>query len=56
MNYGNIDTASVKCECSCTIYPSVQNFCPNHGQFSSVGDATASPCHTLMHAANDMDN
>jgi len=23
-------------------------FCPNNGQFFSVGDATASPCRTLM--------
>jgi len=28
--------------------PNVENFCLNNGQFFSVGDATASPCHTLM--------
>ena len=31
--------------------PNVENFCPNNGQFFSVGDATASPaspCRTLM--------
>jgi len=50
MNYGKIDTASLKCERSCIICPNVQNFCPNNGQFSSVGDATASPCRTLMPA------
>jgi len=51
MNYGNIDTVSLKRECSWKICPNVQNFCPNNGQFYSVGDATASPAspwRTLM--------
>jgi len=48
MHRGNLDTASIKYECSCRICPNVQNFCQNNGQFSSVGDATASPCRTLM--------
>jgi len=48
---GNTENASLKRECSCTIFPNVQNFCPKNGQFSIVGDATASPaspCRTLM--------
>jgi len=48
---GKIDTISVKCECRCIICPNVENFCPNNGQFFSIGDATAfpaSPCRTLM--------
>jgi len=51
MNYGNTDTAPLKCECRCLICPNLQNYCPNYGQFSSFGDATAShasPCGTLM--------
>jgi len=36
-----IDTTSLACECSCILGP-------NNGQFFSVGDATASPCRTLM--------
>jgi len=38
----------IACECSCILCPNFENFCPNNGQFLSVGDATASPCHTLM--------
>ena len=48
-----MDTASLTCECSCILCPNVENFCPNIGQFFSVGDATtspASPCRTLMTA------
>jgi len=51
MNYSNIDTPSLQCECSRIICPNVQNFCRNNGQFSSVWDATtspASPCRTLI--------
>ena len=47
-----IDTTSLTCECSCMLCPNFENFCPNNGQFFSVGDATASPaspCRTLMH-------
>ena len=46
-----IDTSSLTCECSCILCPKFENFCPNNGQFCSVGDATASPaspCRTLM--------
>jgi len=46
-----IDTTSLKCECSCTICPNVENGCPNNGIFSRVGDAMASlasPCRSLM--------
>jgi len=46
-----IDTSSLACECSCILCPKFENFCPNNGQFCSVGDATASPaspCRTLM--------
>ena len=46
-----IDTTSLTCECSCILCPNFENFCPNNGQFFSVGDATASPtspCCTLM--------
>ena len=46
-----IDTTSLTCECSCILCPNFENFCPNKGQFFSVGDATASPaspCRTLM--------
>jgi len=49
---GNTDNTSLKCECSCIIWPNVQIFCPKNGQFSIVGDVTAppaSPCRTLMH-------
>jgi len=38
-------------ECSCILWPNVENFCPNNGQFFSFGDMTASPaspCRTLM--------
>jgi len=48
---GKIDTISLKCECSCLICPIVEKCCPNNGQFSSVGYATAfpaSPRRTLM--------
>jgi len=48
---GNTDNTSLKCECSCTICPNIQKFCPKNGQFSIVGDATASPaspCRTLV--------
>ena len=45
---GKIDTPSLIRECSCTLYPNVDIFCPNNGQCFSVGDATASPCRTLM--------
>jgi len=38
----------IACECSCILCPNFENFCPNSGQFFSVGDATASPCRTLM--------
>jgi len=52
MNCGKIDTASVKCEHSCIIYPNVQIFSPNKGQISSVGDMAASSsislCCTLI--------
>jgi len=46
-----IGTTSLRCECSCILCPNFQNFCPNNGQFFSVGDATASPaspCRALM--------
>jgi len=39
------------CECSCMFCPNFENFCPNNGQFFSIGDAiasSASPCCTLM--------
>jgi len=45
-----IDTISLTCECGCILCPNFENFCPNKGQFFSVGDATASPCCTLMSA------
>jgi len=48
---GKIDTNSLIYERSCTLCPNVENFCPNNGQFFSVGDATASPaspCRKLM--------
>jgi len=38
-------------ECSGILCPNFENFCPNNGQFFSVGDATASPaspCCMLM--------
>jgi len=38
----------ITCECSCILCPNFENFCPNNGQFFSVGDATASPCCMLM--------
>jgi len=41
----------ITCECSCILRPNFENFCPNNGQFVSVGDATASPaspCRTLI--------
>jgi len=41
----------IACECSCILCPNFENFCPNNGQFFSVGDATASPAsprRTLM--------
>jgi len=38
----------IACECSCILCPNFENFCPNNGQYFSIGDATASPCHTLM--------
>jgi len=41
----------ITCECSCILCPNFENFCPNNGQFFSVGDATtspASPCRKLM--------
>jgi len=43
---------SLTCEGSC---PNFENFCPNNGQFFSIGDVTASPaspCHMLMLVAN----
>jgi len=46
-----IDATSLTCECSCILCPNFENFCPNNGQFFSVGDATASPaslCRTLV--------
>ena len=46
-----IDTTSIACECSCTLCPNFENFCPINGQLFSVGGATASPlspCHMLM--------
>ena len=46
-----IDTTSLTQECSCILSPNFENFCPNNGQFFSVGDATASPAspfRTLM--------
>jgi len=48
---GNIDTFSLKFECSCEICPNRQNFCRNNGQFFSIGYATASrvsPSRTRM--------
>ena len=51
-----IDTTSLACECSCILCPNFENFCPNNGQFFSVGDATASPaspCRTLMHETDE---
>ena len=39
------------CECSCILCPNFEKFCPNNGQFFSVGDATAcpaTPCRTFM--------
>ena len=50
---GKVDTTSLKCERSCifVICQNVENFCPNNGQLSSVGDVTASPAspyRTLM--------
>jgi len=41
----------ITCKCSCTLCSNFENFCPNNGQFISVGDAIASPaspCRTLM--------
>jgi len=41
----------IACECSCILCPNLENFCPNNGQFFSVGDTTASPaspCRTFM--------
>jgi len=49
--FWKIDTTSLTCECSCILCPNFENFCPNNGQFFSVGDTTtspASPCRTLM--------
>jgi len=43
-----IDTTLLVCECSCILCPNVENFWPNNGQCFSFGDATASPCCTLM--------
>jgi len=37
------------CECSCILCPNVENFCPNNGQFFSVGDATASLYSHAIH-------
>jgi len=45
-----IDTTSLTCECSHVLWPNFKNFCPNNGQFFSVGVATASPYRTLMHS------
>jgi len=42
----------ITCECSCILSPNFEYFCPNNGQFFSVGDATASsasPFHMLLH-------
>jgi len=39
------------CEFSCILCPNFEKFCPNNGQFFSVGDATAcpaTPCRTFM--------
>ena len=43
----------ITCECSCILCPNFENFCPNNGQFFSVGDAAASPCRTLMCVNNN---
>jgi len=46
-----IDANSLTSEGSCILCPNLKKFCPNNGQFFSVGDATASPaspCRTLM--------
>jgi len=54
-----ISTTSLTCECSCILCPNFENFCPNNGQFFSVGDATASsasPCHTLMTTSISLPN
>jgi len=43
----------ITCECSCILCPNFEKFCPNNGQFLSVGDATAypsSPCRMLVSA------
>jgi len=45
---GKIDTTSLARECRCILCPNIENFCQNNGQFLSIGDATASPCRTLM--------
>ena len=45
------DTTLLTCECYYITCPNFENFCPNNGQFFSVGNATASPaspCRTLM--------
>jgi len=50
-----MNTTSLTCECSCILCPNFENFCPNNGQFFSVGDVTASPafpCRTLMTSGN----
>jgi len=41
-------------ECCCILCPNCENFCPNDGQFFSVGVVTACPassCRTLMGAS-----
>jgi len=50
-----IDTTSLICECSCILCPNFENFCPNNGQFFSVGDATASPSRTPGPAFSRLD-
>jgi len=42
----------ITCDCSCILSPNFEYFCPNNGQFFSVGDATASsasPFRMLLH-------
>ena len=42
-------------ECSCILCLNFENFCPNNGQFFSIGDVTvspASPCRMLMSGAH----
>jgi len=54
---GKIDTTSLICECSCILWPNVENFCPNNGQFFSVGDVAtspASPCRALMNTPENV--